>query len=46
MTVPGGFICIYLYKFIRKVNGNNAIYFFVKQKQPVVSSTLEETTPS
>ena len=42
MTAPGGYIS--LYKFIRKVSGNNTIYYFVEHKQPVVSSTLEETT--
>ena len=35
---------IYWDKFVREVNGNNAIHYFVKHKQPVVSSTLEETT--
>ena len=44
MTVPSG--SIYLYEFIPKVNGNNAIYYFVKHEQPVVSLMLEETTPS
>ena len=43
MTVPGD--SIYSDKFIREVSGNNAIYYFVKHKQPVISSTLEETTP-
>ena len=44
MTVAGG--SIHMYKVIKKVSGNNAIYYFVKHKQPVVSSTLEETMPS
>ena len=36
MTVSGG--SIYLYKFIRKVNGNDAIYYFVKHINSLLSA--------
>ena len=36
MTVSGG--SIYLYEFIRKVNGNDAIYYFVKHINSLLSA--------